>query len=47
MTQHYEVHEQGQYDDDGFWYEPIIADVDTQEEADQIAEESDGIVRPM
>jgi len=44
---HYEVHEEGRYDEDGFWYEPIIADVDTPEEAEQIAEDTGGIVRPM
>jgi len=44
---HYEVHEQGKWDDQGFWYEPIIADVETLEEAQIIADDTGGIIRPM
>ena len=44
---HYEVHEEGHYDPEGYWYEPVIAEVETLEEAEQIAEDTGGIVRPM
>lgn len=46
-TTHYEVHDEGYYDAEGYWYEPIIADVPTQAEAEEIAEDTGGIVREM